>query len=69
LIYEPEAACRRLLLADGHGDRQALEISSYLAQSTDLALEFEAFLSSRSCSTMLPNACRGWTQHGPSSGR
>ncbi|MCV3239282.1 D-alanine:D-lactate ligase-like protein [Mesorhizobium sp. ZC-5] len=41
LIYEPEAACRRLLLADGHGDRQALEISSYLAQSTDLALEFD----------------------------
>lgn len=41
LIYEPEAACRRLLLADGYGDRQAIEISSYLAQSTDLALEFD----------------------------
>lgn len=41
LVYEPEAACRRFLLVDGHGDRQALEISSYLAQSTDLVLEFD----------------------------
>lgn len=40
LVYEPEEACRRLLLADGFGDRPALEISSYLAQSTDLAKEF-----------------------------
>jgi hypothetical protein len=41
LIYEPEQTCRRLLLAGGCGERQALEISSYLAQSTDLALEFD----------------------------
>jgi D-alanine-D-alanine ligase-like ATP-grasp enzyme len=41
LIYEPEEACRSRLLADGCGDRHAFEISSYLAQSTDLALEFD----------------------------
>lgn len=41
LIHEPEAACRARLIAAGHTRRQALEISSYLAQSTDLAMEFE----------------------------
>jgi D-alanine-D-alanine ligase len=40
LIYEPEAACRTRLKAQGFAERQALEISSYLAQCTDLALEF-----------------------------
>jgi D-alanine-D-alanine ligase len=39
-IYEPEAACRTRLKARGFAERQALEISSYLAQCTDLALEF-----------------------------
>jgi D-alanine-D-alanine ligase len=42
LVYEPEAACLSGLRADGFGERQALEISSYLAQSTDLAPEFDA---------------------------
>jgi D-alanine-D-alanine ligase-like ATP-grasp enzyme len=41
LIYEPEEACSKRLLADGHSAQHALEISSYLAQSTDLALEFD----------------------------
>ena len=41
LVYEPEETCRNRLLADGFGDRQVLEISSYLAQSTDLAREFD----------------------------
>jgi len=40
LIYEPEAACRTRLTAQGIAPQQALEISSYLAQCTDLALEF-----------------------------
>ncbi|WP_442580661.1 D-alanine:D-lactate ligase-like protein [Mesorhizobium sp. ASY16-5R] len=42
LVYEPEDACRNRLAAQGFSERHALEISSYLAQSTDLALEFEA---------------------------
>src|SRR5262245_20520092 len=40
LVYEPEAACHRRLVADGFPADRALEITSYLAQSTDLALEF-----------------------------
>ncbi len=40
LIYEPEAACRKRLAAEGFASAQILEISSYLAQSTDLAREF-----------------------------
>ena len=40
LVYEPEDACRSRLLGDGFAERHALEISSYLAQSTDLAPEF-----------------------------
>lgn len=40
LVYEPEAACRARLEADGFPAERALEITSYLAQSTDLALEF-----------------------------
>jgi D-alanine-D-alanine ligase len=40
LIYEPEQACRARLAAQGFAERQTLEISSYLAQCTDLALEF-----------------------------
>ena len=42
LVYEPEAACRARLAADGFPPERALEITSYLAQSTDLALEFDA---------------------------
>jgi D-alanine-D-alanine ligase-like ATP-grasp enzyme len=42
LVYEPEAACRARLLADGFAPERALEITSYLAQSTDLAQEFDA---------------------------
>ncbi len=41
LVYEPEAACRERLSAQGFDERRALEISSYLAQSTDLAPEFD----------------------------
>lgn len=41
MIYEPEEACRSRLLADGFAAVHALEISSYLAQSTDIALEFD----------------------------
>src|SRR6185369_16492149 len=40
LVHEPEAACRARLVADGFPPERALEITSYLAQSTDLALEF-----------------------------
>ncbi|WP_378946262.1 D-alanine:D-lactate ligase-like protein [Mesorhizobium sp. ANAO-SY3R2] len=42
LVYEPERACFDRLLADGFTPRAAMEISSYLAQSTDLAPEFGA---------------------------
>jgi D-alanine-D-alanine ligase-like ATP-grasp enzyme len=42
LVYEPEEACRSRLAAQGFSAVHALEISSYLAQSTDLALEFDA---------------------------
>lgn len=42
LAYETEAACRANLAAQGYASRHALEISSYLAQSTDLAPEFDA---------------------------
>ncbi|WP_406873096.1 D-alanine:D-lactate ligase-like protein [Aminobacter sp. P9b] len=47
LVHEPERACFDRLLADGFPAQAATEISSYLAQSTDLAPEFEA----------LANAC------------
>ncbi|TIR23027.1 MAG: D-alanine:D-lactate ligase-like protein [Mesorhizobium sp.] len=40
LVYEPEKACLARLSADGYPADRALEISSYLAQSTDLAPEF-----------------------------
>jgi D-alanine-D-alanine ligase len=40
LVYEPEKACLDRLSADGYPADRALEISSYLAQSTDLAPEF-----------------------------
>jgi D-alanine-D-alanine ligase len=49
LIYEPERACRLRLEAEGFAERQALEISSYLAQCTDLALEFDDI--ARACDT------------------
>jgi len=41
LVYEPEAACRTRLIADGFDPERAFEICSYLAQSTDLALELD----------------------------
>ncbi|MET0940007.1 MAG: D-alanine:D-lactate ligase-like protein [Mesorhizobium sp.] len=41
LIHEPEDACVRRLLIEGYEERHAVEISSYLAQSTDLAGEFD----------------------------
>ncbi|PSJ57999.1 D-alanine:D-lactate ligase-like protein [Kumtagia ephedrae] len=40
LVYEPEDACREILARQGFAAERALEISSYLAQSTDIALEF-----------------------------
>jgi D-alanine-D-alanine ligase len=40
LVYEPEKACLDRLSADGYPADRALEISSYLAQSTDLKPEF-----------------------------
>lgn len=42
LIHETEEACRQRLLADGFAPDHAFEISSYLAQSTDLAADFPA---------------------------
>jgi D-alanine-D-alanine ligase-like ATP-grasp enzyme len=42
LVYEPEKACFDRLVAEGHAPARAAEIASYLAQSTDLAPEFEA---------------------------
>lgn len=42
LVYEPEQACRDRLLAAGFAERHAIEISSYLAQSTDIAADLEA---------------------------
>ncbi|QPC87195.1 D-alanine:D-lactate ligase-like protein [Mesorhizobium sp. NBSH29] len=42
LVYEPEAACLARLVAAGMARARAGEIASYLAQSTDLALEFDA---------------------------
>ncbi len=42
LVYESEATCRQNLQRSGFDDRAALEISSYLAQSMDIAPEFDA---------------------------
>ncbi|MER9653455.1 D-alanine:D-lactate ligase-like protein [Mesorhizobium sp. M0152] len=42
LVHEPEKACFDRLVADGHAPERAAEIASYLAQSTDLAPEFDA---------------------------
>lgn len=42
LVYEPEQACLDRLAADGFAPDRAVEIASYLAQSTDLAPEFGA---------------------------
>jgi D-alanine-D-alanine ligase len=42
LVYEPEKACLDRLVADGFAPARAGEIASYLAQSTDLAKEFDA---------------------------
>ncbi|TIS44815.1 D-alanine:D-lactate ligase-like protein [Mesorhizobium sp.] len=41
LVHEPEKACFDRLVADGYPTERAIEISSYLAQSTDLAPEFD----------------------------
>lgn len=42
LVYEPEAACLSRLIEQGFEPRDARAIASYLAQSTDLAPEFDA---------------------------
>ncbi|WP_274626689.1 D-alanine:D-lactate ligase-like protein [Arvimicrobium flavum] len=42
LAYEPVAACESRLLAEGYSAAATAEIASYLAQSTDLAPEFDA---------------------------
>lgn len=42
LVHEPEKACFDRLVADGHTRERAAEIASYLAQSTDIAPEFDA---------------------------
>lgn len=41
-VHEPEDACRKRLVADGFAPEHADEIASYLAQSTDIAPEFDA---------------------------
>jgi D-alanine-D-alanine ligase-like ATP-grasp enzyme len=41
VVHEPEAACRARLAAEGFDPERAFEIASYLAQSTDLTLEFD----------------------------
>ncbi|TPK95495.1 MULTISPECIES: D-alanine:D-lactate ligase-like protein [unclassified Mesorhizobium] len=40
LVYEPEKPCFDRLVAQGYPTERAIEISSYLAQSTDLKQEF-----------------------------
>lgn len=42
-VYEPEEACRVRLRAQSFSAQRALEISSYLAQSTDIQPELPAF--------------------------
>ncbi|MCP9228649.1 D-alanine:D-lactate ligase-like protein [Mesorhizobium sp. LMG 17147] len=42
LVYEPEQACFDRLVTDNHVPERAAEIASYLAQSTDIAAEFDA---------------------------
>ena len=42
-IHEPEKACLERLLAQGFAQERAAEITSYLAQSTDLAPAFPLF--------------------------
>lgn len=42
-VYEPEEACRTRLRAQGFSAQRALEISSYLAQSTDIQPELGAY--------------------------
>lgn len=41
LVFEPEEACRTRLAEQGLAPDRQIEISSYLAQSTDIALEFD----------------------------
>lgn len=42
LVYEAEEDCRKRLLAEGFAPAHAAEITSYLAQATDIEPEFEA---------------------------
>ncbi len=42
LVYEPETACRERLFAQGFADAAVNEISSYLAQSTDILAELDS---------------------------
>jgi D-alanine-D-alanine ligase len=46
LVHEPEKACFERLIADGYPVARATEISSYLAQSTDLAPDLGALAAS-----------------------
>lgn len=41
LVHEPENACFDRLLSAGYAPERSVEISSYLAQSTDLARDFD----------------------------
>ena len=41
LVHESEAACRKRLEAAGFAEPHVSEITSYLAQSTDMEPEFE----------------------------
>jgi D-alanine-D-alanine ligase len=50
LVHESEAACRKRLEAAGFAEPHVSEITSYLAQSTDMEPEFE----------MLGQACAGY---------
>ena len=42
LVHETEVSCRLRLASEGFAPARALEISSYLAQSTDIVPEFDA---------------------------
>ena len=59
LVYEPEQACFERLVADGHVPARAAEIASYLAQSTDIAPEFDALAAA--CDRRAACPSRRWT--------
>ncbi len=73
LIYEPERACLDRLAAEGFEPPRAAEIASYLAQSTDLAPEFEAIAAAcaerglRFAQVELDDAVAALAKHDPAS--